>query len=133
MDPIEIIAWRGQSLVYIIRANYLPNETTFVTPPDCMQQVGYIVYRAGGRIKRHVHRELERHLVGTSEVLVVRCGHCELEIYNEERELVSTRQLHQGDIAVMVSGGHGFRMMKDTVLLEIKQGPYTGIEEKEVF
>jgi len=34
---------------------------------------------------------------------------------------------------LMVTGGHGFRMLENTVFLEVKQGPYTGLEEKERF
>jgi hypothetical protein len=34
---------------------------------------------------------------------------------------------------LMVAGGHGFRMLEDTVILEVKQGPYTGEDEKERF
>ena len=71
--------------------------------------------------------------MGTSEVLIVRRGRCEIDIYNNERELVATRELWQGDIMLMVDGGHGFRMIEDTVFLEVKQGPYTGIDEKERF
>ena len=71
--------------------------------------------------------------MGTSEVLIVRRGRCEMDIYNNERELVATRQLRQGDIMLMVDGGHGFRMLEDTVFLEVKQGPYTGVDEKERF
>ena len=66
-------------------------------------------------------------------MLIVRQGRCEIDIYNNERELVARRQLHQGDIMLMVDGGHGFRMIEDTVFLEVKQGPYTGIDEKERF
>jgi hypothetical protein len=80
-----------------------------------------------------VHRPLERHLVGTSEVLLVRQGRCEADVYNDERELVATRELREGDILLMISGGHGFRMLEHTVFLEVKQGPYTGVDEKEVF
>ncbi len=108
-------------------------KTTFLTPSEFKQQVGFVVYPAGGEIQRHVHRPLERHLVGTSEVLIVRRGRCEIDIYNNARELVATRQLYQGDIMLMVDGGHGFRMIEDTVFLEVKQGPYTGLEEKERF
>jgi hypothetical protein len=133
VEPIEQITWQGQTLVYIIRADFLPEKTTFVTPSDYKQQVGYVVHRAGGKIQRHTHRELKRNIEGTSEVLVVRRGHCELEIYNDKRELVSTRELYEGDIALMVNGGHGFRIIEDTVFLEVKQGPYTGIDEKELF
>ena len=133
MEYIEHIEWAGKPLCYLIRGELVPDQTTFLTPPEFKQQVGFIVYPQGGEILRHVHRQLERRLIGTSEVLVVRKGSCEIDIYNAERELVATRVLHQGDIMLMVDGGHGFRMLEDTVLLEVKQGPYPGVEEKERF
>lgn len=133
MSSIEHITWGDQPLCIIIRAGFRPERTTFVTPPEFKQQVGFVVYPAGGEIKRHVHRPLERHLVGTSEVLVVQQGRCLIDIYNDDRELVATRELCPGDVMLMVGGGHGFRMLEDTVLLEIKQGPYTGLDEKEHF
>ncbi len=133
MELIENITWQGVPLAYIIRGKLNPTQTTFLTPPEFKQQVGFIVYPAGGEIQRHMHRPLERHLVGTSEVLIVRRGRCEIDIYNDERELVATRELGQGDIMLMVGSGHGFRMLEDTVFLEVKQGPYTGLDEKERF
>jgi len=66
-------------------------------------------------------------------VLVVKKGHCFIDIYNDERELVATHELFTGDVMLMVGGGHGFRMLEDTVFLEIKQGPYAGVDEKEMF
>ena len=132
-EHVEHIIWEGKPLAYIIRAEMNPEKTTFLTPPEFKQQVGYVVYPAGGEIQRHVHRSLERHLVGTSEVLIVRRGRCQMDIYNDDRELVATRELREGDIMLMVGGGHGFRMLEDTVLLEVKQGPYTGLDEKERF
>ena len=133
MEHVEHIAWNGKPLAYIIRSEIDPKETTFVTPGEFKQQVGFIVYSAGTEISRHVHRPVERHLHETSEVLVVRRGHCEVDLYNEERSLVAVRKLHPGDILILVGGGHGFRMLEDTVLLEVKQGPYTGVEERERF
>ncbi len=130
---IEHITWNGEPLCYIVRAGLNPEQTTFLTPPEFKQQVGYIVYPAGGEIPRHIHRPLERHLVGTSEVLVVKKGRCLIDIYNDDRELVATRELFPGDVMLMVGGGHGFRMLEDTVFLEVKQGPYTGEDEKERF
>ena len=70
---------------------------------------------------------------GTSEVLVVKKGRCQVDIYNNLKEPVATRELRQGDILLLVDGGHGFRMLEDTIFVEIKQGPYTGLEEKERF
>jgi hypothetical protein len=132
-EHIERILWNNQPLAYIIRAGYRPDRTTFLTPPEFKQQVGFVVYPTGGEIARHIHRPLERHLIGTSEVLIIRSGRCEIDIFNDERELVATRELNPGDIMLMVGGGHGFRMLEDTILLEVKQGPYTGIDEKERF
>jgi mannose-6-phosphate isomerase-like protein (cupin superfamily) len=133
MKYVEQIACDEKPLAYIIRAEMKPAKTTFVTPPECKQQVGFVVYPAGGAIQRHDHRPLERRLVGTSEVLVVQRGRCEIDIYNDNRELIATRELRPGDIMMMIGGGHGFRMLEDTVFLEIKQGPYTGEDEKERF
>lgn len=132
-EHVEHIMWNDQPLAYIFRAAMQPRETTFLTPPEFKQQVGFVVYPTGGKIQRHVHRPLERHLVGTSEVLIIRQGRCEIDIYNNHRELVARRELWQGDIMLMVDGGHGFRMLEDTVFIEVKQGPYTGIDEKERF
>jgi uncharacterized protein with PhoU and TrkA domain len=132
-NHVEHIVASGQSLAYVIRAEIDPKKTTFLTPPELKQQVGFVVYPAGGEVKRHVHRALERHLVGTSEVIIVRKGLCEIDIYDDRRNLVATRELRPGDIMLMTGGGHGFRMREDTVLLEVKQGPYTGIDEKEHF
>jgi uncharacterized protein with PhoU and TrkA domain len=133
MEGLEKFVSNGQYLAYIIRREINPDNTVFLTPPEFKQQVGFVVYPAGGAIQRHDHRPVERHLVGTSEVLVIQRGRCEIDIYNDDRELVATRELRQGDIMLMVGGGHGFRMLEDTVFLEIKQGPYIGVDEKERF
>jgi hypothetical protein len=133
MEHLERISWNDKPLAYIIKSELLPDETTFLTPPEFKQQVGFVVYPKGGEIARHVHRNINRHLVGTSEVLVLKKGRCEIDIYNDEYELVATRELRVGDIMLMVGGGHGFRMIEDTVFLEVKQGPYTGLDEKERF
>ena len=129
----EMINWNDQPLAYILRPNPLPGQTTFITPPEFKQQVGFIVYPAGGEVKRHLHLPLERHLIGTSEVLVVQKGRCLAYIYNDRRELVATRELKAGDVMLMVGGGHGFRILEDTVFLEIKQGPFLPVAEKEHF
>ena len=88
VDTIEVISSSGQELTYIIRASYRPTETTFVTPPELKQQVGYIVYPAGAEIPRHVHRAIERHIVGTSEVLVIKSGRCLIDIYDDAQRLI---------------------------------------------
>jgi hypothetical protein len=130
---METISSGGKILAYIIAAELTPDSTTFLTPPELNIQVGFVVCPAGEDIRRHVHRPLERHTVGTSEVLLVKHGRCEVEIFDEDRRPVACRTLRTGDLLLAIAGGHGFRMAEDTVLLEIKQGPYIGVDEKERF
>ena len=133
MPEVETIAAGGRVLAYVIRAAYSPGETTFPTPAELNLQVGFVVYPAGGEVPRHSHRPIERNLIGTAEVIVVREGRCALDVYDEDGEPVATLELATGDVMLMVGGGHGFRMLEPTVLLEVKQGPYIGADEKERF
>ena len=133
MSGLETIALDGQVLAYIRRSGPLPAQTGYFTPDDCNLQVGHVVYPAGSEIARHMHLPVERHLVGTTEVLMVQRGRCEVDVYGPERQVVATCELGVGDMLIAVAGGHGFRLLEDTVLLEIKQGPYPGGAEKERF
>jgi mannose-6-phosphate isomerase-like protein (cupin superfamily) len=130
---IETISDAGVVLAYIARAGAPPTATTFLTPDSCGLQVGHVVYPAGGEIARHIHLPIERHLVGSTEVLILQRGRCEVDVYSQDQRLVATRELNAGDIVIAVAGGHGFRVLEDLVLLEIKQGPYPGGAEKARF
>jgi hypothetical protein len=130
---IEAIARDGRTLCYVIRQQRAPETTTFVTPDDAIQQVGFVVHPAGAEVRRHYHLPIERTIVGTPEVLVVRSGRCRLDVYDDDQQPVESVELAEGDIMVMVGGGHGFQMLEDTVLVEVKQGPYMGTQEKNYF
>jgi hypothetical protein len=133
LGGIEEIETNGVLLAIIVRRAARAVRTMFVTDDSLLQQVGFVVYPEGGEVSRHVHVPLERSIRGTSEVLIVREGRCVVDLYDEERRLVDARELTQGDVILLIAGGHGFRMLEDTVFLEVKQGPYTGIGEKETF
>ncbi len=133
MNLIENITQGERVLAIIVRGEYLPTSTTFLTSPELEQQLGFVVHSAGEAIPSHVHRPEQRHLTGTSEVLVVIKGLCEIDLFDDDHLLVATHPLKQGDVILLASGGHGFRMLEDTILLEIKQGPYMGQAEKDIF
>ncbi len=131
---MEVIASAsGTILAYLIKREAEFSETAFVSPAEAPLQLGFIVYGAGKSIARHVHLPVERRISGTSEFLWVRKGHCEVDLYDETRVLVATRELRAGDAILLLVGGHAFRMREDTVLAEVKQGPYFGNDEKERF
>ena len=131
--PVEHITWKGQHIATVIRSRYLPQATTFVTPDGFYQQAGFVVYPKGGEIKRHMHIQIQRHLVGTPETLLVKRGKLYADLYDFEKQPLKTVLLEEGDIILLVGGGHGFRCIEDTVLFELKQGPFTGLKEKELF
>lgn len=133
MIKIEKIEALGSILVCIVRNSEKYEKTQFITPGSANMQVGHVVYPAGSVIKRHIHKKIVRKLDRTEEVLVVLEGSCEMDIYDNQKKLAATRKINKGDVIIIFEGGHGFRVIKDLVFLEIKQGPYTGVEEKERF
>jgi len=132
-DRVETITHQDKVLCILVRAIPGPAQTEFYTPNDYNLQMGNIVYPAGSAIPRHSHRPVTRTVTGTSEVLVVQKGRMLIDLYDDARNLVATREMATGDAVALVSGGHGFRLLEDTILLEIKQGPYSGIQEKDRF
>lgn len=125
-----MVTFEGQTLAYLIRAAAEPEKTTFVTPNEANFQAGFIVYPAGHEIPRHVHKPLERQIVGTSEALLVRKGSLRVDFYTDDQRYAGSEELKRGDLILFLAGGHGFELHDDCVLLEIKQGPYIGIDEK---
>lgn len=123
----------GTLFALVVRAQFEPGKTTFVTSDDLLLQLGFIVYPAGSTIPRHRHLRVERTLHSTSEVLQVRRGRCTAEIYDLASNLVAEVELRTGDVIVLAAGGHGFRIHEDTVLCEVKQGPFITAVEKERF
>lgn len=122
----------GSYLFGYLYSGAIPNATTFITPDKCQQQAGYIVYPKDSEIKRHLHNAVERHLHTTTEVLLIIKGSCIVDFYRD-KELVLNRSLVAGNVLIIVNGGHGFRVLEDLVLFEVKQGPYTGPSEKVRF
>ncbi len=132
--PIEIIkSAAGVELAYIVKADWKPDRSEFVTPDNFGLQMGMIVYGKGQAIPAHVHLPITRQVHGTTEVVTVRSGACEIDIYDDGRNFVVSRSLALGDTVMLLGGGHGFRMTEDTVLFEVKQGPYAEGKDKERF
>ena len=130
LDFVEFIKVEEKFLCIIVKAPTYLDRTTFVTPENLNLQVGFVIYKAGEEVPRHYHKEIERTVSSTSEVISVRVGSCNVQIYDDSQNLVVDRRLDVGDIVIFVGGGHGFKMNEDTVLSEVKQGPYIGMDEK---
>lgn len=127
---IEDVIAGGVLRAVIVRRGFRTRGVRFVTPPDWSQQVGYMSHRAGHRIHPHTHFPVERDVRPTQEVLIVRKGRLRVDFYGEGRRCLESRTLQRGDLILLVSGGHGFEVLSDCEMIEIKPGPYAEGEDK---
>ncbi|GHV23760.1 hypothetical protein AGMMS49959_17950 [Planctomycetales bacterium] len=130
---IEHVLHNKQILALIIRNNYADNGVVFFTPPDFSQQLAYMNHAAGHIIPPHVHNIVKREVLYTKEVLVIKRGKLKTDFYTDEQEYVCSRILEGGDIILLAAGGHGFEVLADVEMYEIKQGPYAGENDKTRF
>ncbi len=131
-DPLKI-EHDGILFAMIIPANFKGEGVRFFTPQDFSQQVAYMQHARGVEIDAHVHNHMPREVHYTQEVLIIRKGQLRVDFYSHAQDYVESRVLHPGDVMLIVDGGHGFEVLEDVELIEIKQGPYLGEDDKVRF
>ena len=130
---IEKIYDNEQILAIIIYHQYQKDGIEFFTPNNFSQQLAYMNRPKGYIIEPHVHNEVKREIHYTLEVLLIRKGKIRVDFYTAQKKYVESRVLQTGDVILLASGGHGFEMMEETEMIEVKQGPYSGEMDKTRF
>ncbi len=133
MGQIEEIKKKDKLLGMIIRNDYVCEGVDFITPNEYSQQVAYMHHPTGKKIGAHVHNMVHRNVVLTQEVLFIKKGILRVDFYDEYEDYLESRDLYAGDIILLVSGGHGFRVLEEVEMIEVKQGPYAGDDDKKRF
>ena len=123
----------GNSLALIVKSAYISNEIDFLTPDTFGQQVAYMNRPKGEVIQAHIHEPISRTLIGTQEVLYIRKGRIRVDFYESDRTYVSSVILGAGDLMLLSTGGHGFEVLEDIDMIEIKQGPFAEGRDKTRF
>ena len=77
-------------------------------------------------IPPHVHNPVTREVQFTQEVLFIKSGRVRGDFYDDNRNYLESRILNQGDVILLAHGGHGFEMLEESEIIEVKQGPYVG-------
>ena len=130
---IEQIFDDYRMIAIIIYAEHSHKGIEFFTPNNFSQQLAFMNRPKGYRISAHIHKPVPRNVRYTQETLFIRSGKVKINFFCENRQYLCTRELAKGDVILLVSGGHDFEMLEDTIMIEVKQGPYAGIEDKEKF
>jgi len=134
---IRSVLWingvNGNQICLIVRSRFSVSGIDFLTPDAFGQQVAYMNRPKGEIIQAHIHEPISRTLIGTQEVLYIRKGRIRVDFYESDRTYVSSVILEAGDLMLLNTGGHGFEVLEDIDMIEIKQGPFAEGRDKTRF
>ena len=123
----------------VVLARHIPSVDAWSNPLKFFSrdaefvQVGTWNYNAGKELLAHAHKVAPRSFERTQEVLYICKGKIRAHIFNRAFQKVDEIIAGEGDVLVMLSGGHGYDILENgTRVLEIKNGPYVGAEADRV-
>lgn len=130
---IENILNQEQLLAIIVSDRFDQQGIHFFTPNELSQQLAYMHHPTGKIIEPHVHNPVLREVTYTQEVLFIKKGKLRVDFYDNDQQYLESRILHSGDVILLVTGGHGFEVLEEIEMIEVKQGPYVGEQDKTRF
>ena len=130
---LEKIIHQDKILAIILGKDFVQEGIHFFTPDDFSQQLAYMKRPQGYVIDPHVHNPIPRQVEITQEVLFIKSGKLRVDFYDDVQVYLESRVLTAGDVILLAKGGHGFCMLEECEIIEVKQGPYAGEAEKTRF
>lgn len=127
---IENIQQNNLLLAIIIRSDYKKEGIEFFTNDNDSQQLGYMNRPEGYIIPPHRHNIVPRAVHLTQEVLFIKSGKVRVDFYDNDQNYIQSSVLEKGDVILLSDGGHGFKMLENSEIIEVKQGPYCGERDK---
>ena len=133
MATIETSSFANRLFAIIIPHDFSQPGVNFFTPHNLSQQLAFIKHPPGCLIEPHIHNPVPREVLYTQEVLLIKSGRLRVDFYDDDRVLVTSRELGAGDVILLAEGGHGFEVLEEVEMIEVKQGPYAGDSDKTRF
>ena len=131
---IENIIYKKKLLALIVKGNYRKKKgISFFTRKESTQQFGYMKHQKNHIIKPHLHKKRLTKISYTTEVILILKGMIRVDFYNSSEKYLFSKNIKEKDIIMLVSGGHGFKVIEDVEMIEIKQGPYSLSKDKIKF
>jgi hypothetical protein len=130
---LEQVNYQNQLLAIILSHRFQGKGIHFFTPNELSQQLAYMHHPIGKIIEPHVHNPVLREVTYTQEVFFIKKGKLRADFYNDHQQYLESRILESGDVILLVTGGHGFEVLEEIEMIEVKQGPYVGEQDKTRF
>ena len=127
--------YRDQKLIAIIfRKNLKVNELEFFTDDKNPFQLGAHNRKRGVKLAPHVHKLKKPITVNTlQEWLFVTRGKILITIYTPKGHIINKKTLSTGDSILLMEEGHGVDFLEDSIIFEIKQGPFINTVHSKIF
>jgi mannose-6-phosphate isomerase-like protein (cupin superfamily) len=132
-EPVEKFEHNGEMYALIVRNEFSRPGVNFFTPHDLSQQLAYIHHPAGKVIETHFHNPVPRTVTYSQETLFIKRGRLRVDFFDDDQNYLESRELKAGDVILLAKGGHGFQVMDELEMIEVKQGPYAGEQDKRRF
>jgi hypothetical protein len=124
---LKIINSDAGDLIAIIIPKDFGNEgINFISEDDFPLQLGISGYNGGNKIKAHYHQKRKIEVESVQEVVYLQKGRVIVDLFDLNNEKFESAELYEGDTIFFVDGGHGFEILEDSKIIEVKQGPYLG-------
>jgi mannose-6-phosphate isomerase-like protein (cupin superfamily) len=130
---IENIVFDNVKIAIILRNKFRGEGIHFFTSDNDSQQLGYMNRPINYEISPHRHNLVPREVHLTQEVLFIKSGKVRVDFYSNNQDYLESRVLYTGDVILLSDGGHGFKMLEPSEIIEVKQGPYCGEQDKVRF
>ena len=131
---IENIFYEKKLYAVIVRNKYRKKKgVNFFSTPDLPQQFGYINHKKNHYILPHIHQKRKIKVLQTTELIFILKGTIRVDFYSEKKKYLFSKKIQKGDFIYLMHGGHGFKILKDSQMIEVKQGPYQQIKDKKKF
>ena len=130
---IEHVYEENKLIAILLRTKFHKKGIEFFTPSDFSQQLGYMNRPKGYKIMPHIHKKIKRTINITQEVLFIKKGLVRVDFYKSDKTYLNSKILIGGDVILLASSGHGFEMLEQSEIIEVKQGPFAGNIDKSRF
>ena len=131
---IKKIIYKKKILALIVNQNKFKKKgVNFISPNNFTKQVGIINFKKNHFIKPHTHLRHLRKIYRTSEVLLIQKGKLRVDFYNDKKKYLFSKVVKKNDIIILHEGTHGFKVLENCRMIEVKQGPFVQTLDKVRF